>query len=59
MAQTQEQDVLEYVTRVCNYQGREQEFLDEMAGFDKVIRKFQLMREYVSIFEKTFNTKSN
>lgn len=59
MAQTQEQDVLEYVTRVCNYQGREQEFLDEMAGFDKVIRKFQLMREYVSIFEKTFNTKAN
>ncbi len=49
---TQEQDVREYVARVYAYRGRETEFRAEYAAYEKVIRKFDMMREWVLLFEK-------
>ncbi len=54
---TQEQDVREYVARVYAYRGRENEFRTEYAAYDKVLRKFEMMLEYVELFEKTFHVK--
>ncbi|HJA15705.1 MAG TPA: hypothetical protein H9796_11620 [Candidatus Butyricimonas faecavium] len=53
----QERDVFEYVARVYAYRGKEEEFLSEYAGKDKVCRKFNLMQEYVTKFEEKFNIK--
>ncbi len=55
MTCSREDDVREYVARVYAYRGREQEFHAKYAGYDKVLRKFDMMREYVVAFEKKFN----
>lgn len=49
---TQEQDVREYIARVYAYRGRENEFLSQYKPDSKVVRKFQLMQQYVAEFEE-------
>lgn len=54
---TQEDDLIEYVARVYAYRGREQEFLDRYADYDKVLRKFQMMQGFVNTFEEWWDLK--
>ena len=52
LAPDQEMDVIEYVARVYAYRGREDEFRAKYADKEKVIRKFNMMMEYVAKFEE-------
>ncbi len=64
----EEGDILNYVARVYVYRGREQEFYDKYGQLDqafhnihgvnnKVVYKYELMKEYVAAFELAYNVK--
>lgn len=50
-------DMIEYIARVYVYRGRETEFLEKYADYDKVIRKYNMMREFVRVYEEIWDLK--
>lgn len=51
---TQQADIIEFIARVFAYQNNEQEFLTQYEAYDKLIRKFKLMQEFVREYEQEF-----
>ena len=49
---SQEGDICEYVARVYSYRGREEQFRQEYAAYDRVIRKFDIILSYVEEYER-------
>ena len=52
---TQESDIAEYVARVYAYRGKESKFKTEYEAYDKVIKKFDIIRQFVAEYEERYH----
>lgn len=51
---TQEADIIEFIACVFAYKNNEQKFLTQYESYDKIIRKFKLMQEFIRDYEEEF-----